>query len=289
MARNVFIVVIDFIRKWIGKTLITEQEKDDEPEWASLDGPKKDVDRATLNRINVIEEYDGIIKEINAANLNELHSSALKYFKALRKHVLSISNAEWFIIRRKNQLKNPYVILERWSSIVKSLLDDSGNLRTDISSQEIVDVVTKMLDLNKWDKCGFDTFMGQDCKSYVELRRLAFQKNHRGVARRQKIYDKTEGRCAYCGVKLNTLEDMTIDHIIPISSDMLKKKGLRNNLPACLSCNHLKDDLTVKEFRMLIKKLRKASETRWHIHAMKFNVSESNRVSFFFEDFGVEI
>jgi hypothetical protein len=168
-------------------------------------------------------------------------------------------------------------------------LNESGNLRVDISSQEIVDVVTKMLDLNKWDKCGFDTFMGQDCKSYVELRRLAFQKNRRGLARRQKIYDKTEGHCAYCGVKFDAFENMTIDHIIPISSDMLKKKGLRNNLPACLSCNHLKDDLTVKEFRMFIKKLRGSSGMKGHDHAMKFKVSESNRISFFFEDIGVEI
>ena len=93
MAINVFIAFINFIRKRIGKTLIIEQDKDDEPEWASLDGSKKDVDRATLARIEIIEEYDGIIKKINAANVNELNSSALKYFKAIKKHVLSISNA----------------------------------------------------------------------------------------------------------------------------------------------------------------------------------------------------
>ena len=71
-------------------------------------------------------------------------------------------------------------------------------------------------------------------------------------AQRREVYDKYGGRCAYCGRPLR-YEDMQVDHIIP------KRKGgqdiMANYNPACRSCNHYKDSLSLEQFRGLVRTL----------------------------------
>jgi hypothetical protein len=62
-----------------------------------------------------------------------------------------------------------------------------------------------------------------------------------------KIFDKYNGRCAYCGVNL---KKMTLDHIRPESKGGTFQ--LDNLNPACYECNHCKQDNNVKGFRKLI-------------------------------------
>lgn len=54
---------------------------------------------------------------------------------------------------------------------------------------------------------------------------------------REIVYQKYNGRCAYCGHKI-TLKEMQVDHIIP------KRLGgadsLENYNPSCRICNHYK-------------------------------------------------
>ena len=76
---------------------------------------------------------------------------------------------------------------------------------------------------------------------------------------RQKVYEKYNGHCAYCG-KAITIKDMQVDHILP------KRNGgtddIDNLNPSCRLCNHYKRAADAETFRNvllgeLIKKLMK--------------------------------
>ena len=75
-------------------------------------------------------------------------------------------------------------------------------------------------------------------------KRKAF-KSHK----RQRIYNKTNGRCGYCGVKLET-DAFEVDHIYPLS-----KGGSNldvNLIASCNLCNKTKGKMTVTEFKAYI-------------------------------------
>ena len=76
---------------------------------------------------------------------------------------------------------------------------------------------------------------------------------------RQKVYDKYNGHCAYCG-KAISIKEMQVDHIIP------KRNGGTNDIdnlnPSCRLCNHYKRAAGIETFRYvllggLIKRLMK--------------------------------
>lgn len=56
--------------------------------------------------------------------------------------------------------------------------------------------------------------------------------------KRLKIYNKYNGRCAYCGCKLE-YKDMQVDHIIP-QRIAGSTNDLDNLMPTCRTCNHYK-------------------------------------------------
>ena len=86
------------------------------------------------------------------------------------------------------------------------------------------------------------TFLKKLRKNEVQERKenLASKKN-----KRQKIFNKTNGLCAYCGVKL-TIESMKATCVIPFSRG--GSNGVQNKLPACRNCNKKKGNLTHEEF-----------------------------------------
>ena len=76
---------------------------------------------------------------------------------------------------------------------------------------------------------------------------------------RQKVYEKYNGHCAYCG-KAIAIRDMQVDHILP------KRNGGTNDIdnlnPSCRLCNHYKRAADTETFRNdllggLIKRLMK--------------------------------
>lgn len=63
---------------------------------------------------------------------------------------------------------------------------------------------------------------------------------------RQKVYEKYNGHCAYCG-KAITIEQMQVDHALA------RRNGgtddISNLMPSCRLCNHYKRAADIKTFR----------------------------------------
>lgn len=74
---------------------------------------------------------------------------------------------------------------------------------------------------------------------------------------RQEVFNKYEGRCAYCGDKLG--KGWHVDHIEPIVRDWVKggcekpNEDISNLNPSCPSCNIQKNSYTLEQFRENIK------------------------------------
>lgn len=82
---------------------------------------------------------------------------------------------------------------------------------------------------------------------------------------RQQVYEKYDGHCAYCGIKLE-MKDMQVDHIDPVYRAYYDHRevdeSIDNYNPACRACNFYKGVWPLEKFRnniqhMLIGKLRK--------------------------------
>ena len=69
---------------------------------------------------------------------------------------------------------------------------------------------------------------------------------------RIKVYNKYDGKCAYCG-KVIQYKDIQVDHVIP------KRQGgvddISNYNPSCRRCNHYKRAYRLESYRELILKL----------------------------------
>ena len=103
---------------------------------------------------------------------------------------------------------------------------------------------------------------------------------------RHIVYAKYNGRCAYCGQKIE-FKDMQVDHFVP-------KKGysesgtddITNLMPACRRCNHYKRANSLETFRRYIQEIpRKLRENYIYKVGVAYgNVIENEKpIVFFFE------
>jgi len=65
---------------------------------------------------------------------------------------------------------------------------------------------------------------------------------------RELVWDKTGGKCYYCGQQTNPWREFCIDHFIATSKG--GTTALSNLVPACSKCNAQKRDKTIEEFRV---------------------------------------
>lgn len=72
---------------------------------------------------------------------------------------------------------------------------------------------------------------------------------------RKRVWDKSKGRCWYCGTFMVRGRTFTVDHLTPCS--VLRsmrpqdKNTITNLVPCCRKCNSAKGSLTVEQFRQL--------------------------------------
>lgn len=65
-------------------------------------------------------------------------------------------------------------------------------------------------------------------------------------SKRESIWNKTGGKCAYCGIQLSPFNGQ-IDHIIPKAKD--GKNDLENIFYSCKTCNATKGSKDLEVFR----------------------------------------
>jgi len=73
--------------------------------------------------------------------------------------------------------------------------------------------------------------------------------------KREKVYRKYKGKCAYCGANIEFRKEFEIDHLIPKSQG--GTNDIDNLMPACERCNHLKYNYDIEEFKKRIISLRR--------------------------------
>lgn len=101
---------------------------------------------------------------------------------------------------------------------------------------------------------------------------------------REQVYQKYNGRCAYCGCEVD-YNDMQVDHVISVYGNN-GSNDIDNLMPSCRMCNFYKSTFSIEVFRKhletLHERLRKPFIYRL---ALKYGLIEEckNKVVFYFE------
>lgn len=113
------------------------------------------------------------------------------------------------------------------------------------------------------------------------------------MTKRDKVYNKFNGKCAYCGCELK--KGWHIDHLLPVVRDLVtgkfefhERNNFDNLMPSCPSCNNYKHSYSIEEFRRLIGNLKTQLElsTQYKI-AKRYGLISENDIDiiFYFENF----
>ena len=112
---------------------------------------------------------------------------------------------------------------------------------------------------------------------------------------RLKVFNKFNGRCAYCGCFLNQ-KNFHVDHIQAKFrkteqsrlSVIKGKDHIDNYNPACISCNCSKSTLTLEQWRLQIQKKQKQlfRDSSTYRMLLRFNlvIEKESVVKFYFEE-----
>ena len=107
-------------------------------------------------------------------------------------------------------------------------------------------------------------------------------------SKREEVYRKYDGYCAYCGREI-AYKDMQVDHFQPLRAWGIEDAGtddLDNLMPACRMCNHYKRANSLETFRRYIAEIpRKLRENYiYKIGVVYGNIIEAEKpIEFYFE------
>lgn len=76
-------------------------------------------------------------------------------------------------------------------------------------------------------------------------------------SKREAVYRKYNGHCAYCGREIS-YKDMQVDHFQPLRAWGIEDAGtddLDNLMPSCRMCNHYKRANSLETFRRYIAEI----------------------------------
>ena len=105
---------------------------------------------------------------------------------------------------------------------------------------------------------------------------------------RQAVYEKFQGRCAYCGREI-AYKDMQVDHFKPQRAWNKEESGtdeINNLMPSCRMCNHYKRAHSLETFRRYIAEIpRKLQENYiFKVSVVYGNVQvDEKEIKFYFE------
>lgn len=99
------------------------------------------------------------------------------------------------------------------------------------------------------------------------------------MAIREDIYNITNGKCAYCGCKLD-YNNFHLEHFIPKSKNGVNYNNL---IPSCPTCNLVKGDLLLEDFRNKIESLAYVKNGKIGI-INKYWKIKPKKIKFYFEE-----
>lgn len=103
---------------------------------------------------------------------------------------------------------------------------------------------------------------------------------------RQRVYQKYNGHCAYCGRHID-YKDMQVDHFVAKNSwNEHGMDNFENLMPSCRMCNHYKRAHTLDLFRQYIQEIpRKLRQNYiYKVGVVYGNVIENEKpIVFYFE------
>lgn len=107
-------------------------------------------------------------------------------------------------------------------------------------------------------------------------------------AKRELVYNKYNGRCAYCGREI-AYKNMQVDHFIPKNGYFDKgTDDLENIMPSCRTCNHYKRANRLETFRRYIEEIPEKLFNSSYIYKIGLiygNVIENKTpIKFYFEE-----
>ena len=103
---------------------------------------------------------------------------------------------------------------------------------------------------------------------------------------RQEIFEKYEGRCAYCGKKFASRKDMRVDHVHAVA--LGGADDINNYLPACHDCNFYKSSFCIEDFREnlsgIVERLAKREITfRLAVAYGLISINDNKKIDFLFD------
>ena len=109
-------------------------------------------------------------------------------------------------------------------------------------------------------------------------------------AKRQEVYAKYGGHCAYCGCEIE-YKDMQVDHLQSVRN-YGDNTEIENLMPACRMCNYYKDTMSIERFREELGQLKKRLGYKFIYRLAKaygLIVEVDKPIEFYFEKFEEEI
>lgn len=99
---------------------------------------------------------------------------------------------------------------------------------------------------------------------------------------KEKIFNVTNGRCYYCGCKLD-FNNFQVDHVLPRSKNGADKN---NRVPSCSDCNIIKNNHTEEEFKKILESYFKKDI---HVRMIsKYLSIKEKPINFYFEKHNFE-
>lgn len=104
---------------------------------------------------------------------------------------------------------------------------------------------------------------------------------------RQKVYQKYDGHCSYCGKEIE-FSEMQVDHYWPqflAHFEKLDNNRDENLMPSCRKCNNfkggMKPELFRSELQLQIKRLRKNAQFDRAVRFGQIQITEKPIVFYF--------